>query len=130
MGERNLSQFVNLTFLDRRPLLFAIAKEMTRRKIRGGGRLFTILERLGYLRGKVVKYQLKENYCVYVPTYRPERWDRLDLLEYEPDLVSALVDAASECAGPLTIIDCGADIGLISVAIAERLNRIIEVLAF
>jgi FkbM family methyltransferase len=125
-----LAQPTNLKFLDRRPALFALAKGMMRFRVRGGCRLFTLLDSLGYLEGKVVRYELKKGYCVFVPTYRPERWDRADLEEYERDLIAALVDAASGCEGPLTIVDCGADIGLISVLLAAKLKGVAKVVAF
>jgi FkbM family methyltransferase len=125
-----LPQSTDLKFLNERPLLFRVAKGMVRHHIRGGRRLFTFLDRFGYLKKKVIKYCLKKNYCVYVPAYRPERWDRTDLVCYERNLVAALVGAALECTGPLTIVDCGADIGLISVALAAELNQVSKIVAF
>lgn len=103
---------------------------MMRQNIRGGWRLLTLLDRLGYLNGKVVRYEVKDGYCVFVPIFRPERWDRADLQEYERDLIATFVEAASDCTGPLTIIDCGADIGLISVLLAAHLKRVSKVVAF
>ncbi len=125
-----MAPITDLKFLDHRPLLFAVAKGMMRHKIRGGWRLFRLLDKLGYLKGKIVRYELKEGYCVFVPTYRPEGWDRVDLQAYEQDLIAALVAAASDCTGPLTIVDCGADIGLISVLLAAHMNRVSRVVAF
>lgn len=65
-----------------------------------------------------------------MPACRPERWDRVDLQKYEEDLIAALVRAASGCAGAITIVDCGADIGLISVSLAAQLNSVSKVVAF
>jgi FkbM family methyltransferase len=103
---------------------------MIRHKIRGGGRLLSVLDRFGYFKRKIVKYELKKNYSVFVPIYRPERWDRIDLIGYERALVAALVHAATECTGSVTIVDCGADIGLISVAVSAELNRVSKIVAF
>lgn len=125
-----MAQPTELKFLDRPPLLFAVAKGMMRHKLRGGWRLLRLLDSLGYFNGKIVKYELRQGYCVFVPIYRPERWDRVDLQGYERKLIAALVDAALDCKGPLTIVDCGADIGLISVLLAARLNRVSNVVAF
>jgi len=120
----------DLKFHNHQPLLYAVAKGMMRHKIRGGWRLFNLLAGIGYLKGKIIKYELSEGYCVFVPIYRSERWDRVDLLTYEQDLIATLVNAALACTGPITIVDCGADIGLISVLLAAQLRTVSKVVAF
>lgn len=123
----NMSYTSDLEFLDTPPLTFLLAKGMVRRRIKGGGRLLSILGGLGVFGRKVVKFEFKNNYHMYVPIYRPERWDRADLLGYERDLVTELINSAQQCVGPLTIVDCGADIGLISVAVAAELKNVIKI---
>ena len=116
-------------FLDRPPRLFTLTKNLSRRGIRGAGRLTKLLQRLGYFGGKVVRHEISSGYSVYVPIYRPERWDREDLLHYEHDLINTLVRAAS-ASDSLTIVDCGADLGLISIKLASRLGTVTKIVAF
>lgn len=116
-------------FLDRPPLLFRLLKAMERRRIRGAGRLARAIDRLRLFEGKIVRFDLERGYSIHVPIYRPERWDLADLVQYEHALVSSLLEAARSCDGKLTLVDCGADIGLISVtaaaALKDRLERIV-----
>jgi FkbM family methyltransferase len=65
-----------------------------------------------------------------LPAYTADRWDGLDVLNYEHCLISALAEAASACSGPVTIVDCGANIGLISVFLAARLDQVSRLIAF
>jgi FkbM family methyltransferase len=121
----------DLIYLDRPPLLFAIDKFMMRHRIRGGYRLFDILKRRRYFDRKVIRYEIDRGIVVHVPIFRPERrWDRFDLVHYEPELIGMLVDEARASTAPLTIIDCGADLGLVSMLLTARLSRVSRVIAF
>lgn len=55
------------------------------------------------------------------------RLSNADLVEYEKGFVAALVSEASKCTGPITFVDCGADIGLISVKVAAESGRISKI---
>jgi len=121
----------DLIFLDRPPLLFKIDKFMMRHHIRGAYRLFDLLKRRRYFDRKVIRYEIDRGIVVHVPIFRPERrWDRFDLVHYEPELIGMLVDEARASEVPLTIIDCGADLGLVSMLLTARLSRVSRVIAF
>jgi FkbM family methyltransferase len=120
----------DLVYLEKSPLWFATLKRLTRSRIRGAVRATRLLERCGCFANKAVRVEVEKGFPIYVPIYRPERWDRRDLLEYEHDLMDMLVQAASRSDSPLTIIDCGADIGLTSVTLAARIRRVSEIVAF
>jgi len=121
----------DLIFLDRPPLLFTIDKFMMRHRIRGAWRLFEFLKKRGYFDRKVIQYEIGREIQVHVPIFRPERrWDRFDLVHYEPELIDMLVREAAASDAPLAIIDCGADLGLISMLLTARLMRVSRVIAF
>lgn len=121
----------DLIFMDRPPLVFTIDKFMMRHRIRGAWRLFEFLKKRGYFDKKVIRYDIGRGIPVHVPIFRPERrWDRFDLLHYEQELIDMLVDEASAVDAPLTIIDCGADLGLVSMLLTARLPRVSRVIAF
>ena len=120
-----------LIFLDRPPRLFSTMKFMMRYRMRGAWRLFEFLKKRGYFDKKVIRYEIGSGISVHVPIFRPERrWDRFDLVHYEPELIGRLVDEARASDGPLTIIDCGADLGLVSMLLTSRLARVSRVIAF
>jgi FkbM family methyltransferase len=121
----------DLIFLDRPPLLFTIDKFMMRHRIRGAYRLFEILKKRRYFDRKVIRYEIERGIVVHVPIFRPERrWDRFDLMHYEPELIGMLTTEARASDAPLTIIDCGADLGLVSMLLTARLMRVSRVIAF
>lgn len=121
----------DLIFLDRPPLLFTIDKLLMRHRIRGAWRLFEFLKRRGYFDRKVIRYEIGRGISVHVPIFRPERrWDRFDLLRYEVELIDMLADEAASIDAPLTIIDCGADLGLVSMLLTVRIPRVSRVIAF
>lgn len=120
----------DLAYLEKSPLWFATLKHLMRSRIRGTVRATRLLERCGCFANKAVRVEVERGFPIYVPIYRPERWDRRDLLEYEHDLMETLVQVASASDSPLTIIDCGADIGLTSVVLAARIRRVSEIVAF
>jgi FkbM family methyltransferase len=113
--------------LQRKPLMFTALKALCRSPLRGGDRLFAIAERMNLLRG-LLRCSIDERHAVYVPIAR--RWDLRDLLEYESELVSAIADKARALPGEITLIDCGADIGLLSVLLLSKIDRITKVIAF
>ena len=121
----------DLIYLERPPILFTAMKWMMRHRIRGAWRLFESLKKRGYFDRKVVRYDIGRGISVHVPIYRPERrWDRYDVLHYEPELIDRLVREVATSDEPLTIIDCGADLGLVSMLLAARLPRVSRVIAF
>ena len=121
----------DLIFLDRPPLLFATMKLMMRHRIRGAWRLFETLKARGYFDRKVIRYEIGRGIPIHVPIFRPERrWDRFDLIHYELELIDTLVREAEAGDAPLTIIDCGADLGLVSMLLTARLPRVSRVIAF
>src|ERR1700739_1207160 len=102
---------------------------MMRHRIRGAWRSYEFLKRRGYFQNKIIRYEIKKGFSVQVPIYRPERrWDRFDLLHYERELLDTLVHIASAEDSPLTVVDCGADFGVISMLLAARLGRISRIL--
>jgi FkbM family methyltransferase len=120
----------DLIFLQSPPFYFRVAKEMYRRQIKGGGFLLRTIRRIGLLDRMVIKYTLNKGYDVFVPIYRPEQWDLKDIIGYEADLVQLIVDACGKYQGLFTILDCGADIGIISVLVASKLSSTRNIIAF
>ena len=91
---------------------------------RGGYKLLNIAQRRGWL-DKVVRYQISPNVTIDVPVFRPEnRWTAGHVNAYERELVEDLTAAARAAAGAPVLVDCGADIGTISVLVTARSSRV------
>lgn len=122
----------DLIFLDHPPAWFVTVKFMMRHRMRGAWRLFELLKTRGLFDNKVIRCRIRSGFSIHIPIYRPERrWDRFDLLHYEPELIETFVRGISANSSPVTIVDCGADLGLVSMLIAARRPELVaKVLAF
>jgi FkbM family methyltransferase len=106
------------------PIWFRLGKFLIRHRLRGGWRTLDLARRLGLLSDNV-EFPLQPGYSIAVPI-ASRMWDRDDLLHYEESLVSAVARSLSGFSGPTVLVDCGADIGLLSVLIVMR-NEIAKV---
>jgi FkbM family methyltransferase len=107
------------------PPLFRFAALLNRWKLRGGYRLAAWASR-----GCVVEYDLGDGFHVTVPIYREDnRFGREEILCYEARLLRAMSSNAASMQNA-TLIDCGADIGMMSVLLRCRIPAIERVVAF
>lgn len=114
----------------RAPWHFRLAKSLIRSRVRGGYRLLATARKLGWL-DVVVRYPLSERISLDVPLYRDENlWNELDLREYEAESIDLLAAEVLRRPEPVTLLDCGADIGLFSALLAARCPGIARVVAF
>jgi FkbM family methyltransferase len=98
--------------------------------MRGGYRLLSLTRRLGML-DRVVRYRIADDMTLDVPISRPENAGaRADVFRYQTEMIDDLVATVTSMSGPVTFIDCGADIGLVSVLVAARCpDRVEAILA-
>jgi FkbM family methyltransferase len=101
---------------------------MIRNNVRGGYRLLNIAHKLGLL-NCVVRYRLTDAVTIDVPIFI-DQWSEADIWDYERQLIDMLVAFASDLEGPTELVDCGAEIGLISVLLAARCPGLVRVRAF
>lgn len=112
------------------PWSFRLAKLLIRTGLPGGYRLLDIARRRGWL-DCLVRFRIGAGVDIHVPLYRPENpWDRRDVLEYDPPLIDDLVQAAARLPAPRVLVDCGADIGTVSVLVAARDPGLTRIIAF
>jgi FkbM family methyltransferase len=111
------------------PILFRLARAITRWRIRGGSRLVGILEQLGIL-DVFVQYRLGRDVNFSVPLFRSDTcWDQKDVEDYE----RRLIDLFCRLLEPLcdvVLFDCGADIGTFSALVCSHSTRVARVIAF
>ncbi|MHB8607791.1 MAG: FkbM family methyltransferase [Candidatus Acidiferrales bacterium] len=111
------------------PLLFRLAKTMTRWRIRGGHRLVGIFGQLGML-NVVVQYQLGRGVGFSVPLFRADTcWDKRDIEDYEERLIHSFCRLL-EPLFAVVLFDCGADIGTFSALVCSQTSRVSRVIAF
>ena len=115
---------------ERPPWHFRLAMTLIRRQIRGGYRLVDTARRLGWL-NVVVPYTVGKGPALDVPLYRPENFmsDR-EAREYEAPAIALLAAEIGRRPAPVTLVDCGADIGLVSALLLDRCPNVTRVIAF
>src|SRR5580704_8736602 len=127
MGTRNTSLIPKT--VTQAPLLFRLAKTMTRWGIRGGTRLLGIFGQLGML-NVVAQYQLGRGVRFNVPLFRDDTcWDQRDVEEYEEQLIHSFCRLL-EPLFDVVLFDCGADIGTFSALVCSQTSRVTRVIAF
>ena len=110
------------------PFLFRCFKALKRRHVRGAHRMLLVWQRLHG--GCLVLYPLSSRVNVAVPINRMENaWELPDILAYEQDLIRTCCSALAPLTN-VTLLDCGADIGLFTALLCARCDRIARVVAF
>jgi FkbM family methyltransferase len=114
----------------RPPISLRVGAYLVRNGHRGGYRLLALALQRGWL-DRIVRYRLSPDVTFDVPLFRPDnRWDAVDVREYDPRLIDDLAEVVRESSTPPVLVDCGADIGVVSVlvvATAPRLHRIVAI---
>lgn len=112
------------------PWHYRLGKWLGRRGVRGSGMLIRLPYQLGRLR-RVVRFPVLGDYTIDVPLYRrANQWDAQQIAQYEAAYLETLATLVQRIDRPVTLVDCGADIGLFSVALAARCANIAGVVAF
>jgi FkbM family methyltransferase len=107
------------------PLLYRFGDVLNRWKLRGGYRLQALASQ-----GCVVDYDLGDGFHLAVPLYREDnRLTRDQILSYETQLLGCISYAASSMQDA-TMIDCGADIGMVSTMMRRQIPAIGRIVAF
>ena len=115
--------------VDQAPLLFRLARRMTRWGFRGGDRLVEIFGRFGML-NVIAQYQLGRGVSFNVPLFRADTcWDQRDIEEYEKRLIHGFC-LLLEPLSDVVLFDCGADIGIFSSLVCSQTSRVSRVIAF
>ncbi len=123
--KKNVPEVCGYRVLSTPPALYRFAEALNRWKLRGGCRLGRWASR-----GCVVEYDLGDGFHLTVPLYREDnRLGRDEILSYESQLLGCMRDAASSMRDA-TLIDCGADIGMVSTMLRRQIPAIGRVVAF
>lgn len=118
----------NVAPRNREPLLFHVAKILERKRIRGSSRFLQSLNRHGWL-DRPVDYLIGDSLSILVPIAR-NGYDRYELNHYETEFLAALAEFIGQIVGRFTLIDCGADIGVISIKLLASCPSITRIIAF
>ncbi len=111
------------------PLILQLAHFLQHNGIRGGHFLEETARARGWL-DVLVRFELSRNVRIDVPAFAGS-YDLSNIHSYEHDLIGMLERRISHSPGkPLTLLDCGADIGLFSALLVASCDRIERVIAF
>lgn len=114
-----------MRLLQRPPVDYAIAQFLMRHSVRGGARLMSILRAAGRLKDRAVLHRLDNGEKLYVPLNDSYGWDGLMTSNYESQLMKILHEKIATINGEVTLIDCGADIGLVVASLVHRNKNIV-----
>lgn len=102
------------------PWHYRLAKRLIRSGMRGPGAWLRLAARRGWL-PELARLPVDARLAVDLPLRRREYWwDAAEILAYETALLDAVAERVAECERPLTLVDCGADIGLFPALLAWR----------
>jgi len=128
--EFDLKELANAP-VDNVPWYFRLGRYLSKHKIRGGDRLLSEARRRGLLDQLVVYPVGPGGVQLRVPLWRPcNEWLEEDVRDYEAAFMRVLSEAVCQLPGPVTLVDCGADIGTVSAHLVSRCRNIQRVLAF
>ncbi len=119
----------NYPLISTPPWHFRLAKWLIRNRVRGGFQMIELAERMGWLNSDC-RYKLCETVGVDIPLYRRVNQLALpDLLAYERPLVKLLTSTINGFPQPVTWIDCGADIGILTALVTAGCRELKEIIA-
>lgn len=96
----------------RAPLVFTLAKWMQRLNLRGGHHLQRLAREQGWLNVSL-RYRLSPRVQLEVPLAL-RGYDEARVIEYERQAITFVAGLVARLPSPVMLLDCGADIGLIS----------------
>jgi FkbM family methyltransferase len=110
------------------PVLFRVAKYLQRADIRGGYRLEKIVGNLGWLDVNV-RYDLPNGVKIDIPIAE-RSYDLFDIRAYESASVNGVAPILTMYDADFCLLDCGADIGLMSAKFVSAIPSIKKIVAF
>jgi FkbM family methyltransferase len=123
------NQSTSVPVVRRPPISLRVGAYLVRHRYRGGYRLLALAAQRGWL-DRIVRYRLAPAVTFDVPVFRPDnRWDAVDIREYDPRLTGDLAQVVRESGTPPVLIDCGADVGVVSVLVLAATPRVRRVVA-
>lgn len=128
MASHTSVRSTGLPIREQAPILFRLAKWLQHQNIRGGTRLEEFCRLRGLLDLKV-RYRLNDRIVIDVPIHdRP--YDLTEIRAYEVAPVTHLKRITGQSDAFFLLIDCGADIGLMTARLVSECPNIRRVVAF
>src|SRR5690349_19323096 len=110
------------------PLSFRFVKWLQRNGLPGGHRLEKMYRASG-LWDVTVRYPLKNSIMIHIPWIN-YRNSYKNIMDYERKSIDYMRTIISRFSEPVLLIDCGADIGLMSLRLISECPNIRRVIAF
>ena len=117
-----------LKAVTKEPASYRLAKSIQRAGVRGGHRLENMLRDNGRL-DLCVRYRLSNDVEIDIPIGE-RSYDLYDLTHYESDSVKQIAPIISSYNQDFCLLDCGADIGLMSAKFVSAFPEIKKVISF
>lgn len=115
--------------LSRIPWTFLACRQLMGWNVPGAWRLYHKFVR-PLLKSKVAPFPLEDGSTAYVPLTWPGMATGRGLEGYEPDAIAAFASRVRSLPGPVTLIDCGADIGMFTRLVLAKVSNICRIIAY
>ncbi|MGF1644402.1 MAG: FkbM family methyltransferase [Thiotrichales bacterium] len=126
----SMSSHFHLRIVESPPFSFRLVKWLQARELRGAWRLESLLANRRWRRS-LVRTDLARGISIDVPLeYGRAHYELAALAQYRDALVDQASSVLASYPGPFTLIDCGADIGLMSARLVAANPSIRGVIAF
>ena len=109
--ELRLERDVSYRTLDRPPLTFTVFRELIKWDVPGAWRLYRLLAEPRF-KSMIAPFPLEDGSTIHVPLNWPGMLAGRGLKGYEPKAIAFFASSLGDAADPVTMIDCGADIGV------------------
>ncbi|HHS83915.1 MAG TPA: FkbM family methyltransferase [Gammaproteobacteria bacterium] len=118
----------NFKVTDSLPLILQIAHFLQHKGIKGGYHLEEVARTRGWL-DVLVRFRLRRDVSIDIPAYA-DSYDLSNIPGYEHELIGLIHSHISKSEKPVLLLDCGADIGLLSALLVSACDCIDKVFAF
>ncbi len=119
---------IDYRMTDSLPLILQLAHFLQQKGIKGGYHLEDMARTKGWL-DVMVRFELGRDVKIDIPAY-VESYDLSSIHGYERELIGLIHSHISRSEKPVLLLDCGADIGLLSALLVSSCNCIDRVIAF
>ncbi len=113
---------------DSLPLVLKVAHFLQKKGVRGGCHLEETARAKGWL-DVLVRFRLRSDVKIDIPAYA-DSYDLSEIHDYEHELIELVRSRISKSEKPVILLDCGADIGLLSALLVSVCDCIEKVIAF
>jgi len=123
LDDMNTESRKRVEFVERQPLLFRLVAALLQLEVRGSYRLYKRLLKKQFS-DRAAPFRLPDGSTIWAPLNWPGIYRKNLAATYEPDAIRLMAAAIELSEQPVSLIDCGADIGMFSRLLLTQTKNI------